>query len=156
MNHYNPDSFPFPESIGHFLGKAAVLKDRVLDTQLAALEISAAQFRVLVYIGLERANTPADLCRELAVDSGSMTRMLDRLERKGLLLRAPCADDRRCVRLALSEAGQSIYQQSPQLGAAAMNELARGLDAQELQSLISLLRKLLLAHEVPAAAAEHC
>ena len=87
MKHYKPEDFPFPNSIGQLLGRAAALKDRLLDAHLSELEISAAQFRVLVFIGMERANTPADLCRDLGTDSGSMTRMLDRLEKKGLLLR---------------------------------------------------------------------
>ncbi|AYC33130.1 MarR family transcriptional regulator [Pseudomonas cavernae] len=151
MNHYSPADFPFSGSIGHYLGSAALLKDRLLDSHLASLEISAAQFKVLIYIYLEKANTPADLCRLLSVDSGSMTRMLDRLEKKGLLHRKPCPTDRRCVRLTLSAAGQAVCQQTPEVVARAMNELARGLSHDELQSLLGLLEKMLQPHTTAAA-----
>ncbi|MCY1293588.1 Multiple antibiotic resistance protein MarR [compost metagenome] len=146
MSHYSPDDYPRAATIGQLLGRAAVIKDRLLDSHLASLDITAAQFKVLIFIGRERANTPADLCRELSLDSGSMTRMLDRLAKKNLLQRLPCAEDRRVVRLALSEAGQEIFQQTPVLVTEAMNELTSGLDGEELQTLIGLLEKLLRPH----------
>ena len=89
MKHYSPADYPFTGSIGQYIGRSALLKDRLLDRYLAPLDITSAQFKVLMFIYMDRANTPADLCRELSVDSGSMTRMLDRLEKKGLLLRKP-------------------------------------------------------------------
>ncbi len=84
MNHYDVADFPFKGSIGQLLGaSAAILKDRLLDKHLAALDITAAQFKVLFFVGLDRANTPVELCRELSMDSGSMTRMLDAPVAKG-------------------------------------------------------------------------
>ncbi|MNP29892.1 Transcriptional regulator SlyA [compost metagenome] len=74
-----------------------------------------------------------------------MTRMLDRLEQKDLILRRRCPDDRRQVRLALSEEGQKLADQLPQIGAAAMNELVGVLAADELATLENLLSKVLLA-----------
>ncbi|MEE9103083.1 MarR family transcriptional regulator [Pseudomonas nitroreducens] len=148
MNHYDVADFPFKGSIGHLLGASALLKDRLLDKHLAHLDITAAQFKVLFFIGHDRANTPAELCRELSIDSGSMTRMLDRLARKDLLVRQPCQNDRRSVRLHLSEAGQAVHAQSPQIAAAAMNELVGSLSREELHTLTSLLDKILHAHGV--------
>ncbi len=49
--------------------------------------VTAAQFKVLIIIAQFDVDTPAELCRNLSLDSGSMTRMLDRLEQKGLLAR---------------------------------------------------------------------
>lgn len=152
MNHYDVADFPFKGSIGQLLGATAILKDRLLDKHLAYLDITAAQFKVLFFIGSERANTPAELCRELSIDSGSMTRMLDRLARKDLLVREPCQNDRRSVRLSLSTAGQAVNDEAPRIAAAAMNELVGGLSRDELQTLTGLLDKILRAH----GAAAHC
>ncbi|UVE16104.1 MarR family transcriptional regulator [Pseudomonas sp. LS44] len=151
MNHYSSSDYPFSKSIGHYLNRADLLKNHLLDHYLAPLDISAAQCRVLIYIGYEKANTPAELCRELSIDSGSMTRMLDRLENKGLLVRSPCPQDRRRVRLALSAEGQLICEQTPQLIANAMNDLASGLSHDELVCLNGLLEKMLLPHQTVAA-----
>lgn len=90
MGHYSASDFPFKGSIGQLIGVSAATKDRILEKHLAALDITAAQFKVLIFVGLNRANSPVELCRELSVDSGSMTRMLARLEKKGLLLRGRC------------------------------------------------------------------
>jgi DNA-binding MarR family transcriptional regulator len=53
-----------------------------------------------------------------------MTRMLDRLEQKGLLARQRCEADRRQVQLVLTEEGQKLAALLPHIGAEAMNELA--------------------------------
>lgn len=154
MNHYTVADFPFKGSIGQLLGATAILKDRLLDKHLAHLDITAAQFKVLFFVGHDRANTPAELCRELSIDSGSMTRMLDRLARKELLVRQPCQNDRRSVRLHLSPAGQAVNDQAPQIAAAAMNELVGGLSREELSTLTGLLDKILRSHGAATSCAE--
>ncbi len=74
-----------------------------------------------------------------------MTRMLDRLEQKELIVRNRCADDRRQVRLALTADGQRLADRLPEIGAAAMNELCGALAPEELATLEGLLAKVLLA-----------
>jgi DNA-binding MarR family transcriptional regulator len=152
MDHYRVSDFPFKGSIGQLLATTAILKDRLLDKYLTHLDITAAQFKVLFFIGHNRANTPAELCRELSIDSGSMTRMLDRLEKKELLLRQPCPQDRRSVRLRLSPAGQAMNEEAPQIATRAMNELVGCLSTDELDTLTVLLDKILGAHSVAACA----
>ena len=151
MGHYSASDFPFKGSMGQLIGVSAATKDRILEKHLAALDITAAQFKVLIFVGLNRANSPVELCRELSVDSGSMTRMLARLEKRGLLLRGRCPEDRRCLRLDLSEAGRKVQEQLPLIASAAMNELVACLSTEELQTLTHLLTKVLLHAGCPRA-----
>ncbi|AIL61021.1 MarR family winged helix-turn-helix transcriptional regulator [Pseudomonas alkylphenolica] len=144
MQHFTPENFQTC-TIGMLLGRAALVKDRILDSHLQDFGVTAAQFKVLIIVAQYGVDTPAELCRFLSLDSGSMTRMLDRLEQKDLILRRRCPDDRRQVRLALSEEGQKLADQLPQIGAAAMNELVGVLAADELATLENLLSKVLLA-----------
>ncbi|MGH8379404.1 MarR family winged helix-turn-helix transcriptional regulator [Pseudomonas sp.] len=144
MPHFTPENFQTC-TIGMLLGRAALVKDRILDSHLQDFGVTAAQFKVLIIVAQYGVDTPAELCRYLSLDSGSMTRMLDRLEQKDLILRRRCPDDRRQVRLGLSEEGQKLADQLPQIGAAAMNELVGVLAADELATLESLLSKVLLA-----------
>jgi len=74
-----------------------------------------------------------------------MTRMLDRLEQKNLLIRQRSEADRRQVRLVLTDDGQALAALLPQVGADAMNQLAAAISPQELQSLEQILKKILLA-----------
>jgi DNA-binding MarR family transcriptional regulator len=144
MPHFTPENFQTC-AIGMLLGRAALLKDRILDGHLEADGVTAAQFKVLIIVTQYQVDTPAELCRYLGLNSGSMTRMLDRLEQKGLILRNRCPDDRRQVRLALTADGQRLADRLPQVGAAAMNELVGALQADELKTLESLLAKVLLS-----------
>ena len=85
MKHFTPDEFKHCH-LGLLLGRAALLKDRIIDTHMEPHGITAAQFKVLIIMAQFGVDTPAELCRHLSLDSGSMTRMLDRLEQKGFLL----------------------------------------------------------------------
>ncbi|MBF8780213.1 MarR family transcriptional regulator [Pseudomonas fulva] len=143
MSHFTPDNF-HSCAIGLLLGRAAIVKDRILDGHLEAHGVTAAQFKVLIIVTQYQVDTPAELCRYLGLDSGSMTRMLDRLEHKGLVQRQRRPDDRRQVRLVLTEEGQRLANRLPQIGAAAMNDLVGALELDELRTLEGLLAKLLL------------
>jgi DNA-binding MarR family transcriptional regulator len=143
MTHYTPENFEFVR-IGILVGRASLLKDRLLDGYLVPHGITSAQFKVLMII-LQGFNTPADLCRHLSLDSGSMTRMLDRLEQKRLISRTRSESDRRQIRLSLTEEGRALNALLPTIGAAAMNDFTAALTPAELQTLESLLKKMLLA-----------
>ena len=144
MKHFNPDNFQHC-TLGLLLGRAALLKDRIIDRHMEPYGITAAQFKVLIIMAQFDVDTPAELCRHLSLDSGSMTRMLDRLEQKNLLIRQRSEADRRQVRLVLTDDGQALAALLPQVGADAMNQLAAAISPQELQSLEQILKKILLA-----------
>jgi len=144
MIHFTPEDF-HDCHLGLLLGRAALLKDKIIDTHMEPHGITAAQFKVLIIMAQFGVDTPAELCRHLSLDSGSMTRMLDRLEQKGFLARQRSEHDRRQVRLVLTEGGQSLTDRLPHIGAEAMNELAGAITREELQTLENILKKILLA-----------
>jgi len=144
MSHFSPEDFHNCH-LGLLLGRAALLKDRIIDTHMEPHGITAAQFKVLIIIAQYGVDSPGELCRHLSLDSGSMTRMLDRLEQKGFLARQRCEADRRQVRLLLTEEGQKLADRLPHIGAEAMNELAGAITPVELKTLEQILKKILLA-----------
>ena len=144
MAHFTPESFN-ESLLGMLISRADQLKNRLLDKHLVPHDVTAQQFKVLVIISRFCADTPAELCRSLSLDSGSMTRMLDRLEQKGLLIRTRSESDRRQVRLVLTESGQALSDLLPQVGAVAMNEMVGVLDDSELATLEKILTKILVA-----------
>ncbi|MBP3364209.1 MAG: MarR family transcriptional regulator [Pseudomonas sp.] len=144
MKHFHPDNFQNC-TLGLLLGRTAMLKDKIIDRHMEPYGITAAQVKGLIIMAQFDVDTPAVLCRHLCLDSGSMTRMLDRLEQKNLLVRQRSEADRRQVRLVLSEDGKALAGLLPQVGADAMNQLAGAISPQELQSLEQILKKILLA-----------
>ena len=143
MKHFTPENQQ-STIMGMLIGRTNSLKDRLLDKQLVPYGVTFAQYKVLIIASQFAVDTPADLCRHLSLDSGSMTRMLDRLEQKQLIERVRSATDRRQVQLVLTAEGKAITDQLPQIGADAMNELLGVLDAEEVASLERILSKVLV------------
>lgn len=144
MKHFTPENFQ-ECTVGLLLGRAALLKDRVLDTHLTDEGVTAAQFKVLIIMQQFGVDTPAELSRYLGLDSGSMTRMLDRLEQKDLIVRERSEGDRRQVRLVLTADGQRLADRLPHIGADAMNELVGMLEPTEVAELERILIKVLMS-----------
>jgi DNA-binding MarR family transcriptional regulator len=149
MQHFTPETFVPLGSIGHLLALANQYKDRLLDASLVEEDVTAAQFKVIMLIGKGRADTSGDLSRALSIDSGSMTRMLDRLQAKELIERSRCEQDRRSMRLALTAKGDALFARLPAIAAHASNRLVGCLTADELATLQSLLGKVLAASDQP-------
>ena len=148
MAHFTPENF-HDSLFGMVLGRTEQLKNRILDRHLEPHGVTAQQFKVLVMIARFCAETPADICRMLNLDSGSMTRMLDRLEQKNLLSRARSEADRRQVRLVLTDEGKALSDLLPEIGAQAMNEMVGVLEDSELLALEKILTKILVASGDP-------
>ncbi|QFG31224.1 MarR family transcriptional regulator [Pseudomonas umsongensis] len=144
MKHFTPDDFHNCH-LGLLLGRAALLKDRIIDTHMEPHGITAAQFKVLIIMAQFGVDSPGELCRYLSLDSGSMTRMLDRLEQKGFLARQRSEADRRQIQLVLTDEGQKLADLLPGIGTEAMNELAGAITPEELKTLESILKKILVA-----------
>ena len=144
MKHFNPENFQSC-LLGILLGRSNSLKDRLLDQHLESDGVTSAQFKVLVIMAQWDVDTPAELCRHLSLDSGSMTRMLDRLEQKKLLQRRRCESDRRQIRLALTADGKRLADRLPHIGADALNQLVGVLEPGEVAELERILLKILVA-----------
>ncbi len=114
-----------------------------LDAELAPFEISSAQMIVLATVANGEADSAAGLCKGISYDPGAMTRMIDRLEQKGLLRRLPRPDDRRTTNLELTEEGTALY---PKLAAAkevVQARFLRGFSADEVRMFEGLLNRML-------------
>ena len=66
MKHFSPENFRNCH-LGLLLGRAALLKDRIIDTHMEPHGITAAQFKVLIIMAQYGVDTPAELCRHLSL-----------------------------------------------------------------------------------------
>ena len=110
--------------IGHLISRARTALLTGLDSELEPFGLTGAQYAVLKNVADGTADTAADLCRSMHYDTGSMTRMLDRLEEKAVLRRERCTEDRRVVFLRITESGNELL---PRLRTAAERVLSRHL-----------------------------
>ena len=113
------------------------------DTGLEPFGVTGAQFEVLKSLARSDNETAASLCRSLHYDTGSMTRMLDRLQEKGLVIRERDTSDRRLVFLRLTHTGESLIPKiQPALRRALRRHLA-GFSAEEVASLKRYLGRII-------------
>lgn len=146
---YTAEDYDPAESVGRLLTDASALLNNALDISASNLGISSAQWIILVRIASGQARTASELCRCGRYDTGSMTRMLDRLERKGLVKRVRSADDRRVVELHLTDAGRALYPKLPPVAVSVLNHHLRGFSHAEVATLTDLLKRI-LANGAPA------
>jgi DNA-binding MarR family transcriptional regulator len=88
---------------------------------------------------------PSDITGSLMLTSSGTTKRLDRLERAGLIARAPDPDDRRGVIITLTKAGRELIDRVTEAHMANEARLLEGLSAAERERLAGLLRKLALS-----------
>lgn len=73
-------------------------------------DITLPQYRALVVLASRGPQRAVDLSAALGVTAGTASRMIDRLVRKQLVRRARSREDRRAVRVHLTDAGREIVQ----------------------------------------------
>jgi len=94
----------------------------VLDEGLLHSSFSLAEARVLYELAHRDRPAAVDLCRDLALDPGYLSRILRRLEKLGLVRRVPAAGDRRRHMLALTDRGRATF---AELDARSAKEVSR-------------------------------
>ena len=147
---YDSNSYQPGKSIGALLSRvrvemlAAIDRELAADKRLAPLEISAAQYIIIANLaGPEGVKSAADLCKGISYDAGAMTRMLDRLESKGLIRRSRSAHDRRLMHLELTEEGRAAYPRMREISMTVANRFLHGFSKSEARSLEGFLSRML-------------
>jgi len=141
MKHYTPESFSLTQSVGFLLTKARNLITAEMDTALKDLDITGPQMGIILAMQRGLASTPFELSKMLSVDTGLMTRMLDKLETKGLLERSRSLDDRRVVNLILTKKGEEIAGEIPKIAPEVLNARLKKFTKAEFEELCRLLNK---------------
>jgi DNA-binding MarR family transcriptional regulator len=147
---YDIETYQPRKGVGHLLSRVRsemlVALDKALeaDAELAALEISSAQFIVIAALALaETPQSASDLCKGISYDAGAMTRMIDRLESKGLIRRNRRPEDRRVVYLELTEEGTRAYPRMRAVSMGVVNRFLRGFSEAEARQLENFLSRML-------------
>lgn len=135
-------------SLGMLLTMVRAEMVRAIETELASkgLDLSFTQYLILKKSQQLGAVSATELARAVELDGGAMTRQLDQLERKGYLRRSPHEQDRRALRIELTEAGHTVWQNTASVcSQRVMNAAQRSLDDIEQAQLYDYLERVLHA-----------
>lgn len=135
--------FPTRESPGYLLRRAHQLISSHAEKLLAEHGWTLTHWITLRMVDAGVIDTSASLARLLGHNSGATTRMLDQLEARGLLTRTRCNKDRRLVLLGLTAEGTAAVRAMDPTMAQFWNKLLKGFSKQEVDTLLSLLLRLI-------------
>lgn len=139
---YTADTYSAEDSVGFLVASLRTRMFKAVDIEMSKLGFTAAQWGILRVLAAGEPPTAADLCRQLNYDTGSMTRMLNRLERKGVVAREPSETDRRTVRLRLTPAGRKLHPKLRDVVIRVLNHLTQGMSPDEVHALGEQLKRM--------------
>ncbi|MGF6494579.1 DNA-binding MarR family transcriptional regulator [Luteibacter sp. 621] len=133
------------DSLGALIGMVRGEIVRAIEADLAALgaDLKFTQFHVLKRLANMGPMTATELARAVDLDGGAMTRQLDQLEAKGYLRRQPHEQDRRALRIDLTEAGLALWRHLHESNVATLERAQKDLSAEERSQLLDYLQRVL-------------
>jgi DNA-binding MarR family transcriptional regulator len=131
------------ESVGYLMHRVVTSFTQELERRFEPSGLTNAQWKPLFKLSTGAVSTVAELARVCTLDAGGMTRLLDRLEAKGLCQRERSSEDRRVVNLALTDAGRETAKCIPEVLSELHNAYLAGFTVEEWQTLKSYLRRML-------------
>jgi DNA-binding MarR family transcriptional regulator len=143
VEHYTKKNFPTTQSIGFMLTKARNMVIADMDAALESLDVTSQQMGIILWLSRGVAATPFEMSKHLSIDTGLMTRMLNKLEAKGLLKRTRSNTDRRVVDLKLTRKGEAIAADIPDIALPVLNARVRNFSKTEFKELLRLLGKFM-------------
>lgn len=137
------ETYDLEHSILHLLRQAILALNQVVSEQTDLGGPSFPQWVPLHKVHLGHANTVAELARQCSLDAGAMTRLLDRLEAKGLCRRVRSEKDRRVVHIELTDQGRAAAEQVPEVLCRVYNQALEGFSHAEWEQLRKMLLRLI-------------
>jgi DNA-binding MarR family transcriptional regulator len=113
----------------------------MLNDIAAEFELSMTQVRLLGILR-DREPTMLELAGALRLEKSSVSGLVDRAQRRGLVRRSPAPDDGRAVRVALADDGRRLATEFEQRVAGELAALLAGLPSRERRQLASLLGRI--------------
>ncbi|HUY58455.1 MAG TPA: MarR family transcriptional regulator [Solirubrobacteraceae bacterium] len=127
------------------LAQISFLVQGTLECRAAEHGISLIQTRLLGILR-DRKPTMNELALSLGLDKSSISGLVDRAERRGLVRRVPSQLDRRSVRVRLTEPGRLLVQAVAAAFADDVAAMLEPLPVEDRTALVGYLSKVLEAH----------
>lgn len=128
---------------GHLIAQAARGFARLSETRLKPLGFGVGHLPVLVALGEGRVGSQRDLTRFAKIEQSSMAQMLNRMERDGLIRRAPDPSDGRSSLISLTEDARTRMPAACAVLFQGNRDALAGFSDQEAAQLVDLLTRLI-------------
>lgn len=113
-----------------------------MDESLRKLGVTTQQYLIMSVISSGCSSNPKAIARKLDTDPGAITRIVDRLIKKGFLKRQACPKDRRVCYVLLTPKGNALVPKLESAALEAQKKYLSRLSDGDIQGLHELLRNL--------------
>ncbi|MEV6019393.1 MULTISPECIES: MarR family winged helix-turn-helix transcriptional regulator [unclassified Streptomyces] len=142
---------PLITTFGRLLEASSKLERRLGASLQAETGLPHVWFEVLVRLARSEGGrlTMSALAADIALTSGGITRLIDRIRAAGYVERRPCPADRRVTHAVITTEGRDVLNRAAAVHAGNLREVLAGFDEQALSSLDALLDRLREAASPP-------
>lgn len=146
-----PVDDPLITTFGRLLEASATLSHRLGHDLERECGIALTWFEVLLRISRSDGGqvSMGALAQQVALTTGGITRLLDRMIAADLVERVPCPTDRRVYFASLTRQGETTLHSAAGVHARTLHQAFAGFDAQDLDTLDALLDRLRAADLSP-------
>lgn len=107
------------------------------------LGITYPQYLVLLLLWEKDKRMVGEITEKLHLETNTVTPLLQRMEKQGLVLRQKSESDSRCCMVSLTQAGREMEEQAKEIpNCVARSIVENGMSVEDLKLLIPLLDKL--------------
>ncbi len=119
---------------------SAINKRMALNFKKAELAITPEQWTVLLFLWEHDGVTQISLCKDTFRDKPSMSRLINQLEKKGLVIRIASKDDKRANHIYLTDKGKVLEPKVRDVTRQTLLEALDGLDDDVMELAQETLR----------------
>ena len=114
----------------------------VFSERLAEFGVTPGQYGILNCLWSQGSATPKEIAQTPRLEDSTVSGMLDKLQKRGLVTRVLDPNDRRSIRVEASEAGKAIREDVLRTVDELNQAVLAPFTAQQRQQLLELLRRL--------------
>jgi len=139
---YKPENYRLQGSVVYLMVRNKSVYQRLADTRLADLGITAAQMSVLMMVAHNEGPTISSITQLLGINAAATVRMIHRLESMDLIQKIPSKSDKRVIDLSLTQAGKRLAKSIPERLCSLLNQSLAGFTAAEFEQLKDFLLRI--------------
>jgi MarR family transcriptional regulator for hemolysin len=132
--------YDFQSSIGYWICMTSRAYERAMQQELEPTGITHRQCQVLCWLALDGPLSQVELADRMSIEPPTLVRVLDRMERDGLLIREPCESDRRVKIVRVLPKAKPVWKKIVQCAQRVRGQAARNLTPAQRETLKELLQ----------------
>ena len=112
-----------------------------LRQDLRPMKMTMTRWRTLSVLSASDGRRMGELAAHTVIEQAALSRVIDQMERDGLVTRKPADEDSRVVRVYLTAAGRRMFEDIRPLELGHYAQAIAGMDAADLEQLSELLHR---------------